>query len=103
MKLLCHLTIVPVTASLHNNISFRYGTFIVMARVFSVLLMVSLEEKSQCSTALLTAASASSIGHSWIGSSPFYHDGEKFQVELGFSGTFSGTEMSQCSLSDPLI
>ena len=67
MRLLYHFTIVPVTASLHNNISFRYGTFIVMARVFSALLMVSLEEKSQCSIALLTATSASAIGHSWIG------------------------------------
>ena len=62
-----HFTIVPVTASLHNTISFRYGTFIVMARVFSALLMVSLEEKSQCSIALLTATSTSAIGHSWIG------------------------------------
>ena len=53
--------------------------FSVIARVFSALLIASLEEKSQCSIPLLTAASVSAIGQT-----AFYHNqNEKFQVELG--------------------
>ena len=51
-----------------------------MARVFSALLITSLEEKSHCSIALVTAASVSAIGRSRIKSTTFYHNN---QVELG--------------------